>query len=113
MLGVSIGGLIEIKYDLLSLIPHSSAPFQQVVFDYKPQPGGMSRGELFMDLLDLDHEILVIDAYNYILRQQGIKDKVIIEELPFGIDNLTPLYLVLDRIFEQMIREDFHFVKNY
>jgi hypothetical protein len=36
MLGVSIGGLIEIKYDLLSLIPHSSASFQQVVFDYKP-----------------------------------------------------------------------------
>lgn len=97
------------------MMPQSLAPFEQVIFEYKPQPGGMSKGELFLEMIDADHELLVIDVYNQLFRESGMKDKLIFDRLlePFGINDMTPLYLVLDRIFSQMLRQDFHLTRNF
>lgn len=64
MLGIAIGGLIEVKYDLLAMMPQSLAPFEQVIFEYKPQPGGLSKGELFLEMIDADHKLVLKDIFN-------------------------------------------------
>lgn len=44
-----------------------------------------------------------------------MKDRLIFNRLlgSLGIDDMTPLYLVLDRVFSQMLRQDFHMIRNF
>ena len=44
MLDVRVGQALTVKYDLLTMIPPAFAPLEQVIFEYQPQPGGMSKG---------------------------------------------------------------------
>jgi hypothetical protein len=55
------------------------------------------------------------DLYNQALSNYGEGSAEIINELSdfLGVDSLTPLYVVLDTIFDQLSRSDFHLSKNY
>lgn len=114
------GGLLSIKYDLLKMLPGSLSTFEEVIFDYKPpkNPGDgiyLTKGELFMDLLNVDHKMMLIDLYEEILVRYGGGAESVIEQLmaPFGYNSLTPLYMILNQILDQMTRTDLHFMRNY
>lgn len=41
ILGLSVGELILMKYDLLAFLPDSLSSFESIIFDYKPTKSGM------------------------------------------------------------------------
>jgi hypothetical protein len=114
MLDTRVGQALTIKYDLLTMMPQTFAPLERVIFDYNPQPGEKTKGELFMELIDADHEIMIIDLYRSWIGEStwlsDVSDSILD---PPGFDNMTLLYLALDEIFSQMIREDFHILRNF
>lgn len=116
MLNIHESEPIQIKYDLLQLVPQSLQEFEKLIFDYVPEgPEHPTKGELFLQMLDIDQSTLVIDFYNSIVSQYAQGTERLMDEIfkAFDIDTLTPLYAVLDTLFDSMIRQDFHLTKNY
>ncbi|TNV74243.1 hypothetical protein FGO68_gene7073 [Halteria grandinella] len=116
MLSLNEGDLIEIKYDLLKFLPANLKGFETLIFDYKPEKeGDLSKGQLFLQMLDIEQEQLLIDFYKEMLDSYGEGTGLLVDEFSefMGYDSLTPLYMVLDSIFDSLIREDFHLHMNY
>ena len=116
ILGLSVGELILMKYDLLAFLPESLSSFESIIFDYKPTKSGMpTKGELFLTTLGLNPHLSMAEVYVIVEDNFGSLNRNLLEGYAtiLGYGPSTQASIVLDDIFSQLVRQDFHLVRNY
>ncbi|CDW83103.1 permease-like protein [Stylonychia lemnae] len=116
--GIEVGDQILIKYEFLSFLPARYDIFSTIIFDQIPEDlnkQNLTRGQLFLQTLNLKPDIKFSEFRAYVNRTQGPQTYILVTNtaLLLGYNDNTPISVILEDFFRQVQREDFILQKNY